>query len=177
MKKTVRVRRRVTEQGPLEVVMTPADAPPAQPGQTPVGQTTVDVNAKDPMAAIQQAMQQVPGKKLDAVTVQPKGRPMANGPTPAPGVGPQPNLAVESFKLNQYRYPYEIVVPKVFESVLQKAITVNRKGVTGIVYGHANGRVHIQVENAGAMATLVSRLGKSRDARARTILEGIKNSR
>lgn len=164
----------------LQVTMTPDGAP----GTPQSNAISVNVgNAMGPEDAMRKAMAQVPGKKFDQIAVGPA---QTNNLTQStPSKPPQPSLmsqqpssaAPNGVNLESLRYPYSIVLPKVFESVLKRATAPTRTvAPSGLVYSEAKGRVSLVVESPSAMAYLIARLGKVREKAAKIILEGIRDS-
>lgn len=163
-------RKKTVSEDTMQVTMMP------KPGQTTTtGNMTVDVNANDPTQALQQAQAQLPGKKMGQVMIGPKktkATPM--GVTQQPAMGT--SLTPESTEMTRLKYPYGIVVPAGFGEVIGKAVLTNKRVIPGVTLGESHGRITLQIKNTAAMATFVSRLGKSKDRRAKFILEGIKGS-
>lgn len=177
-KRTLKMNKKPVREGAMQVQMTP------QPGSTGGNPATVNVDANDPAHAMQQAQQQMPGQKPAQAIVTSKASGTVPPPiTNAPGTSNSPyagapaaQLTPESTEMQRLKYPYGIVVPRQFEDVIRKAVISNRKTIPGIVLGESHARIHLRIESAAAMAAFVSRLGKSRDRNAQTILEGIKAS-
>ena len=118
-------KKKPVREGAMQVQMTPQ----AGAAGGAAGQHTIDVDASDPAAAVQQAQQQVPGKKFSQVAVATKSAasispPSTNQPgtsrsayattaaSPSSGGGTQ--LTPESTALTRLSYPYGIIVPKQF---------------------------------------------------------------
>ena len=162
-------RKKPVSEDTMQVTMMP------KPGQsTTTGNMSVDVNANDPAAALQQAQAQLPGKKMGQVIVAPKKAKASTGITQQPAMAT--TLTPESTEMTRLKYPYGIVVPAGFGPVIGKAVLTNKRVMPGVILGEAHGRITLKIENTAAMAAFVSRLGKSKDTRAKFILEGIKGS-
>jgi hypothetical protein len=121
--------KKVSEAAQMQVTMTPTGAATSQ-----TGQVTVDVDAMNPEDALRKASASMPGKKFDQVAVAAKqGTPGQSAPAqpaqpaqpsqPASPVTPNPMsrpAQPSSMNIESFRYPYGIVVPKIFEAVLKK---------------------------------------------------------
>lgn len=170
-------KRKTTEATTFDVEM--VDNKPIQQGAQKVTKT---VSAATRDEALRKATQGDPNTgKYEQITLKQKPTtpgPVVNKPqtamtTEAKGkkkskkVDPNTMEFVESV-----RYPYSLMLPKAFQKLIEGAVSTKANAVLTESYG----RVYVRIEDKAAMVAFVENLHKSKDEKAKVVVEGIKRS-